>query len=175
MRRFFNGLVLGIILSAAAFFYFGTRYLQQPGAPSHHESARARAAAATNAIVVVAPRHQDLALLELRDEEIKTELKQNREIIRRKPRDIGDAAAVPDSDSNAVTEIKAQIQADPGLSAWDISVSCAHGHVALIGTVESFHNIGEAIAIALEPGGVRDVTSTLQLHTNADVTQSTNQ
>ena len=174
MRKFINGLVFGILLSAVAFFYFGTRYLQQSGAPSHHEMAQARAAAATNTIVVPPPR-QELVLLELSDDEIKTELKQNREIIRRKPRDIGDTAAVPDSDSNAVTQIKARYLADPQLSPWDISVNCVHGHVALLGTVETLHDMGEAIAIALEPGGVRDVTSTLQLQTNAVVTQSTNQ
>jgi osmotically-inducible protein OsmY len=82
---------------------------------------------------------------------------------------------VPDSDTNAVTEIKGKYQADPGLSTWDISVSCAHGHVALIGTVKSLHDIGEAVAIALEPGGVRDVTSTLQLKAGAGDAQSTNQ
>ncbi|HTB86194.1 MAG TPA: BON domain-containing protein [Candidatus Sulfotelmatobacter sp.] len=120
------------------------------------------------------PRHLKLDLLELRDEEIKAELKQNSEIIRRKPRDIGDSEAGPDSDNRALSEIKGKFKADPKLLAYDISVNCAHGHVALIGTVSSVTDVGQAIAIALESGGVRDVTSTLQVKTVTNDTQTIN-
>jgi len=46
--------------------------------------------------------------------------------------------------------------------------------VALIGTVSSLSDIGQAIVIALESGGVRDVTSTLQVKAVTDNTQTNN-
>jgi len=163
---------MGILLSAAAFFFMGRTYLQQSEAQLQHEAAaKVAAVEATN---TADPRHLKLDLLELRDDEIKTELKQSSEIIRRKPRDIGENAAGPDSDTNVVAEIKHKYQADTKLSALDISVTCAHGHVALIGTVPSLDDIGQAIIIALESGGVRDVTSTLQMKVVADDTQTIN-
>jgi len=150
---------MGILLSAVAFFFLGSTYLQQSRARIQREAdAKAAAMDITN---TVDPRHPKLDLLELRDEEIRAELKRSNEIIRRKPRDIGDSEAGPDSDNRALVEIKGKYKADPKLSACDISVNCAHGHVALIGTVFSLDEIGQAILIALESGGVRDVTSTL--------------
>jgi osmotically-inducible protein OsmY len=75
--------------------------------------------------------------------------------------DIGDKAVSTASDARAVTEIKAKYAADSTLSAWDISVKCDQGHVALSGTVSSPDDIGRAMAIALDADGVRDATSTL--------------
>jgi hypothetical protein len=172
MRKFFNGLVMGILLSAAAFFFLGKIYLQQSEARLQHEAAtRVATIEATN---TADPRHLKLDLLELRDEEIKAELKKSSEIIRKKPRDIGENAAGPDSDTNVMAEIKQKYQTDPKLSVCDISVNCAHGHVALIGTVPSLDSIGQAIVIALESGGVRDVTSTLQVKAATDDAQTIN-
>ena len=64
-------------------------------------------------------------------------------------------------DARAVTEIKAKYAVDATLSAWNISVGCAQGHVTLSGTVSSADDIGRAIAIALDADGVRDVDSSL--------------
>ena len=163
---------MGILLSAAAFFFMGRTYLQQSEARLQHEAAaKVASIEATNTADF---HHVKLDLLELRDDEIKAELKKSSEIIRRKPRDIGENAAGPDSDTNAVAEIKGKYKADPKLSVCDLSVNCAHGHVALIGTVSSLSDIGQAIVIALESGGVRDVTSTLQVKAATDDTQTNN-
>jgi osmotically-inducible protein OsmY len=42
-------------------------------------------------------------------------------------------------------------------------VACDQGHVTLSGTVSAPEDIGKAVALALEAGGVRDVTSTLEV------------
>jgi osmotically-inducible protein OsmY len=173
MRKFFNGLVLGIILSAAAFGFVELKYLQ-PAAQSHLEAVKAQAAAAAAATTTPDAREVKLDMLELRDDQIRAELKKTNEIIRRKPRDIGETTTGPDSDNQSVGEIKAKYQADARLSPWGISVNCAHGHVTLIGTVGSVGDIGDAILVALSSGGVRDVTSTLQVKTNTGEPQSTN-
>jgi len=102
-----------------------------------------------------------LDTLDLRGDQIKDELARTGQVVRRKAEDIGDQAADAASDARAVTEIKAKYAGDATLSAWDISVSCNQGHVALSGTVTSPDDIGRAIALALDADGVRDVTSTL--------------
>jgi len=60
---------------------------------------------------------------------------------------------------------KARLEA-PDLSVWKISVSCTQGRVALSGTVSAEEDIGEAVALALEADGVRDVTSSLAVKTS---------
>lgn len=169
MRRFFNGLVLGIILSAAGFWYVLVKSTQHPAAQPSHEATTLKPADTNNGpakIDLTNVWSSKLEVLDLNGEQIKAELKKSGEIVRRKPRDIGEAAVGPDSDGRAMSEIKGRYLADTKLSAWNIAVSCAHGHVTLIGIVASADDIGKAVAIALAADGVRDVTSTLQAKTN---------
>ena len=77
--------------------------------------------------------------------------------------DIGDEVVTTASDALATVEIKAKCAADATLSVWSISAGCTQGHAALSGTVASPDGIGKAIALALDTGGVRDVTSTLEV------------
>ena len=164
MRGFVKGLILGILLSAAGFWYAQMKSLEHPASreavAAAHKDPIESVPGITNAISM------KLDAYELGTGQIKTELKQRGEIIRRKPRDIGESAAGPDSDNRALAEINAQFLADARLSSWHISASCAHGHVTLNGTVTSADDIGKAVAIALTSDGVRDVTSTLQVKSN---------
>ena len=165
MRAFFNGLILGIILGAAGYWFVEKKAREHPEAEQRYE--QAAAVAHTNATETASNLSDALKAtmdtLDLRTDEIKDELARTGQIIRRKAHDIGEKAADAASDARAVTEIKAKYVADPDLSAWDISVSCHQGHVALSGTVSSPDDIGKAVALALEADGVRDVTSTLQV------------
>jgi osmotically-inducible protein OsmY len=104
-----------------------------------------------------------LETLNLQPGQIKNELVKTGEVIRRKAYDIGESAVDAASDARAMTEIKAKYAGDSTLSVWKISVSCNQGHVTLSGTVSSPDDIGKAVALALDAGGVRDVTSTLQV------------
>lgn len=165
MRKFLNGLVLGIIIGAVAYWYFERKAQEHPEAEQHFKqsaaqtgsNAMAAAESATDALMA------KLDTLDLHTDEIRDELDHTGEVIRHKAHDIGAEAVNAASDARAVTEIKAKYAVDSNLSVWKISVSCSQGHVTLSGTVSEPEDIGRAVALALEADGVRDVTSTIQV------------
>jgi osmotically-inducible protein OsmY len=168
MRGFFNGLIIGIILGAVGYWFIQKKAQEHPEAQQHYEQSAAQAY--TNASVAAHDMSDSLKAkldtLDLNGDEIKDELSKTGQVIRRKAQDIGEAAVNAASDARAVTEIKAKYAMDSTLSVWKISVSCSQGHVTLSGTVSSPDDIGKAVALALEAGGVRDVTSTIQVKPN---------
>ena len=163
MRGFFNGLVLGIILGAAGYWFIQTKAREHPDAQQRAETATAQAQTSAGE----AGRHLSDALkakletLDLRTDQIKDELQRTGKIVRRKAHDLGEQVADAAVDARIVTAIKTKYAADPDLSVWKISVSSDQGHVTLSGTVSAEDNIGKAVALALEADGVRDVTSTI--------------
>ena len=169
MRAFFNGLIIGIILGAAGFWFVEKKAREHPEAQQQYEQSAAQAY--TNADVAAHDMSDSLKAkldtLDLNADQIKADLANTGRVIRRKAVDIGDAAANAASDARAVTEIKARYATDSTLSVWKISVACHQGHVTLSGTVKSTEDIGRAIAIAMDADGVRDVTSTLQVNPNS--------
>lgn len=168
MRAFFNGLILGIIFGAAAYWYIQKKAAEHPEAQQRFEQAASLTAsnASVTAHSMSDALRAKLDTLDLNGGEIKDELARTGQIVRRKAQDIGADAVNAASDARAVTEIKAKYAMDPSLSVWKISVSCSQGHVKLSGTVKSPEDIGKAVALALEAGGVRDVTSTIRVQPN---------
>jgi osmotically-inducible protein OsmY len=168
MRAFFNGLILGIVFGALAYWYVQKKAAEHPEAQQRYEQAASQTAsnATTTAESITDALRAKLDTLDLNSDQIKDELSRTGQVIRRKAQDIGDAAADAASDARAITEIKAKYAKDPSLSVWKISVSCSQGHVKLSGTVKSPDDIGKAIALALDADGVRDVTSTIQVQPN---------
>ena len=168
MRAFFNGLILGIIFGVLAYWYIQKKGEEHPEAQQRYEHAASETAsnAAITAHSVSDALRAKLDTLDLNSNQIVEELAHTGEVVRRKAMDIGQAAANAASDARAVAEIKAKYAMDSSLSVWKISVSCNEGHVKLSGTVSSPEDIGKAIALALEAGGVRDVTSTIQVKQN---------
>jgi len=169
MRGFFNGLVLGVILGAAGYWFIQNKAREHPAVEQRAETAAAQAQSA----VGEAGQHLSDALeakletLDLRSGQIKDELARTGKIVRRKAMDLGGQVADATADARIITAIKAKYAADPDLSVWKISVSCDQGQVALSGTVSAEENIGKAVTLALEADGVRDVTSTLAVKPKA--------
>jgi hyperosmotically inducible protein len=163
MRKFFNGLVFGIILGAFGFWFVQKKAGEHSQAQQRYEQSTAQLRTnATEAAQNMSDAFRArLDTLDLRTDQIKDELARTGEIIRRKAQDIGALAVNAASDARAVTEIKVKYAMNPTLPSWNISVGCSQGHVTLTGTVPSFDDIGTAVAIALDADGVRDVTSTL--------------
>lgn len=163
MRKFFNGLLIGIILGAAGFWFAQKQAGEHSDTPQQFEqsAAQLRTNAEDAAHNLSDALQAKLAALDLQTDQIKAELAKDGQVVRRKAEDIGAQAVSAASDVRAVAEIKAKYAADPALSVWDIAVSCDQGHVKLSGTVSAPEDIGKAVAIALEADGVRDVTSTL--------------
>ena len=165
MRRLLNGLVIGLILGAAGFWFIQKKANEHAEAQQRYEQSMtdAGAAASEAAADFSDAMKAKLNTLDLQAGQIKNELLKTGEVIRRKAHDIGEQAVDDTSDLRAVTEIKAKYAGDSTLSVWKISVSCHQGHVTLSGTVSSPDDIGKAVALALDADGVRDVTSTLQV------------
>jgi hypothetical protein len=163
MRGFFNGLILGIVLGAVGYWFIEKKAREHPAAEQRAETAASQAQTSAGE----AGRHLSDALkakletLDLRSDQIKDELARTGKIVRRKAHDLGDQVADAAVDARIVTVIKAKYAADSDLSVWKISVSSDQGHVTLSGTVSVEENIGQAVALALEADGVRDVTSTI--------------
>jgi len=168
MRAFFNGLILGIICGAAAYWYIQKKAAEHPEAEQRYEQAASQTAsnASVTAHNVTDAFRAKLDTLDLNGGEIKDELARTGQIVRRKAQDIGEAAVSAASDARAIAEIKTKYARDPSLSVWKISVSCDKGHVKLSGTVNSPEDIGKAVALALDADGVRDVTSTIKVQPN---------
>jgi osmotically-inducible protein OsmY len=101
--------------------------------------------------------------LDLRSDQIKDEMAKDGKIVRRKAQEIGSAVKDEAADTRIVAAVKAKFAANPDLSVWSISVSCHQGHVTLSGTVPTPEGVGEAVTLGLEPDGVEDVTSTLEI------------
>ena len=165
MRTFFNGLILGIICGVAAYWFMQKKAQEHPEAQARYEQAATETAsnASATAQSMSEALRAKLDTLDLHSDQIKDELDRTGQVVRRKAQDIGEAAVNVASDARAVTEIKAKYAMDPSLSVWKISVSCDQGHVKLSGTASSPQDIGRAISLALEAGGVRDVTSTIKV------------
>ena len=168
MRGFFNGLLLGVVLGAAGYWFIQNKAREHPEAEQRAEAAAAQAQTAAGE----AGQHLSEALkakletLDLRSDQIKEELARTGKIVRRKAHDLGEQLADAAADAHIIAAIKAKFAADPDLSVWKISVSSDQGHVTLSGTVSAEENIGKAVAPALEADGVRDVTSTLTVKPN---------
>jgi osmotically-inducible protein OsmY len=165
MSKFFNGLIIGIIIGAAGYWYVQTKARQHPEAEQRAENSAAQAhASASDAASHFSDAFKaKLDALDLRTDQIKDELARTGKIVRRKAQDLGAEVADATADARTEAAIKAAYAVDPNLSVWKISVSATQGHVTLSGTVSNSDDIGRAVALALNVDGVRDVTSTLQV------------
>jgi hypothetical protein len=163
--RFLRGLIIGVILGAAGYWYVEYRSHQHPEAEQRFQNA---ASQTQNSASDAAGHFSDafrakLDALDLRSDQIKDELARTGKVVRRKAQDIGEQVADAAADARIVASVKAAYAVDPNLSVWKISVSCSQGHVTLSGTVSATDDIGRAVALALNVSGVRDVVSTIQV------------
>ena len=163
--RFIKGMLFGIIIGAAAFWYMQNKARQHPETEQRFEESAARAGVAAND---AAHNFSDalkakLETLDLRGSQIKEEMARTGKIVRHKAQEIAGQVSDATTDARIVAGIKAKCAGEPDLSVWSISVSCHEGHVALSGTVPTPEGVGKAVALALEVNGVADVTSTLEI------------
>lgn len=169
MRGFSTGLLVGVVLGAAGFWFVQKKAHEHPEAQQRYEdsAAQLRTSATEAARNMSDALRAKLDTLDLHSDQINDELTRNGKIFRRKAHDIGDQEVNTASDARAIVEIKAKCAADATLSVWNISAGCTQGHVTLSGTVASPDDIGRAVALALDTDGVRDVTSTLEVKPKA--------
>ena len=154
------GLILGIVIGVAGFWYFRTAdgKSRVQGTSDKIQNA---AKSAGDAI------HEKLKVLDLRPEDIKEDLARSGQVVRRQARDAGKAIADATADARITGAIKAKFLGDSSLSALSISVNTTAGIVTLSGTAPSAEAISHAMLLAMETDGVREVISTLQVKTPA--------
>jgi len=158
-------LLFGIIIGAIACWFVMVKAKEHPEAEQRYEESAAHARDSVDD----AAHHMSDALkakidtLDLNADQVKSEMASTGKVIRHRAQELGSEVADAASDARIVTEIKAKYAADSDLSVWSISVSSDHGHVTLSGTVPNADGVSKAVALALEPKGVQDVTSTLEI------------
>lgn len=156
MVKVLLGLIVGIAIGVAGFWYFGTTdgksRVQSTGSQIQNA-----AKSAGDAI------QEKLRVLDLRPQDIKDDLAHGGQVVRRKARDAGKAIADATADARVTAAIKTKFLADRNLSALAISVNTTDGIVTLSGTAPSAEAISHAMLLAMETDGVREVISTLQV------------
>ena len=154
--KIFLGLILGIVIGAAGFWYFNTAD-GKSRVQGTSEQIQNAAKSAGDAI------HAKLKVLDLRPEDIKDDLAHSGQVVRRQARDAGKAIADSTADARTTAAIKAKFLGDRNLSALSISVNTTAGVVTLSGTAPSPDAISHAMLLAMETDGVREVISTIQV------------
>jgi hyperosmotically inducible protein len=154
--RVLIALVLGIAIGVAA-IWFLTNSQGKSAARSTGEQIENATKSARDTI------QEKLRVLDLRPEDIKNDLEQKGQVVRRKAREAGQAISDATADARITAAIKGKLLANKDLSALSISVNTTGGVVTLSGTVTSPDDIGKAMLLAMESDGVREVVSTLQV------------
>jgi hyperosmotically inducible protein len=154
--RILLALILGMVLGAAALWYFtagqGRAKAREAGDQIENATKSARDAV-----------EEKLRVLDLRTNDFKDELASTGRVVRQKAREAGQAIADATADARTTGTIKGKLIADQGLSALKISVNTTDGIVTLSGTVSSPEDISKAMLLSLDTDGVRKVVSTLQV------------
>ena len=154
--RAFLALFLGLAIGGAAVWF----YTANRGDPRMRAAEDKVGSAAKSARDTV---QNELRVLDLRSEDIKDELARTGQVVRRKAREAGQAIVDATADARTTAAIKAKLVASRDLSALNISVNTTAGVVTLSGAVSSSEHIGQAMLLAMETQGVREVVSTLQV------------
>ncbi|MDP3068708.1 MAG: BON domain-containing protein [Opitutaceae bacterium] len=165
VRIFFNGFAVGVLLTGAVVWYVRYQSQLHPEAQQRFQQASSAATDAAGEALY----HASVALrskmetLDLKPEQVQEELARAGKIVRRRARELASQAADAGADTLITTAIKTRFAADRELSVWSISVSTTDGRVTLDGTVQSPEQLAQAVALAMEADGVREVTSNLKL------------
>lgn len=93
----------------------------------------------------------------LTPEDIRSDLSRTGQVVRENSHEAGSKL----DDARIITIIKSRYFLDKDLSAVDIHVDCHDGYVTLSGTVPNDALVGKAVVLALDTGGVRNVTARL--------------
>jgi len=148
--------VLLIAVGASAYWYLNNSH-HKADLQGAEEKVSKRASEMTDAV------KDKLKDASLSVPDIKQELERTGKVVRKKAQAVGNAIADAAADTRVTATIKAKLVKDPNLSAFRIAVSSTDGIVTLSGSVEAPEQISEALKLALDTDGVREVISTLQV------------
>jgi hyperosmotically inducible periplasmic protein len=154
--KFIYALLVGILIGAAAVWFYGTRQ-GKSAIQSTGEQIESATKSARDAV------QDKLRVFDLKPEQVKEDLGRTGQVVRRKAQQAGQAIADATADARITAAIKGKLLANRDLSALSISVNTTAGVVTLSGTVNSLDEISKAMMLAMETEGVTEVVSTLQV------------
>ncbi len=154
--RVFLALILGIIIGAAALWYYSTSQGKSQ-VKATTDQMQSAAKSASDAL------QQKLHSLNLGTNDIREELARTGRIVRQKASQAGKAISDATADTRITAAIKARLLANRALSGLSISVNTTDGVVTLSGSVPAAEDIGKAMVVALDTDGVKQVISTIQV------------
>jgi hyperosmotically inducible protein len=154
--RVILALIVGVALGGAVVWY----YSSEQSKTQMHSAANQVATAAKSAGDTI---QEKLKALDLRPQDVKDELARTGQVVRRKAKEAGQAISDATLDARTTAAIKGKLITSRNLSALSISVNTTDGVVTLSGTVPSTDAISEAMLLAMETEGVKEVISTLQV------------
>lgn len=149
-------LVIIIAVAVGAYWYLGDDRRKEQIQEVENEAAR-RTQEVTDAV------KDKLKDVSLSAPDIKEELERTGKVVRKKAEQVGNVIKDATADARITATIKAKLVKDTALSAFRISVNTTDGVVTLSGSVDSPEEVSQAMKIALETEGVREVMSTLQV------------
>jgi osmotically-inducible protein OsmY len=150
-------LIVVVAIAAAAYWYLNNRPHSMQDVRLVEAQAGDRAEQVKNAV------QDKLKDFSLSAPDIKQELERTGKVVRKKAEQAGAALADATADARVTAAIKAKLVKNPNLSALRISVNTTGGVVTLSGSVASTEEISQAMKLALDTEGAKEVISTLQV------------
>jgi osmotically-inducible protein OsmY len=156
--RIVLALVVGLLVGAAAVYYYGSNRGRSAVRSTGNQIEEATKSARDNI-------QDKLKEWNLEPENIREDLARSGQVVRRKAQAAGQALADATADARTTAAIKGKLIASRDLSALSISVNTTDGVVTLSGAVASPDDISKAMVLALDTDGVKEVVSTFQVRT----------
>lgn len=157
MKNFIIALLLGGIIGGGVVWYLAGKRETAESASRFQQSVAEKADSLRTAI------DAKLDILGLKADEVKKELSEKGKVVRTHSREWAAGAADAAGDAAITTMIKGKYALDKEVSALNISVNTTDGVVTLAGTAPHYEAISQAMLLALETEGVKQVVSTIQV------------
>ena len=165
MKTFVIALIIGGILGAGIVWY--VREKDAAESPAQSQAGKTmdqiKEAVADTAASVRTAVDAKLDILHLKSDQIKEELAAKGKVVRNQTREWASGAQEATTDAAITAKIKGKYALDKDVSALNISVNTTEGIVTLSGTASNYEAIAQAMLLAMETEGVKQVVSTIQV------------
>lgn len=157
MKNFIIALLLGGIIGGGVVWYLAGKTQSTESASHFPQTVAEKADSLRTAI------DAKLDILGLKADEVKKELAEKGRVVRTHSREWAAGAKDAAGDAAITTKIKGRYAIDKEVSALNISVNTTDGVVTLSGAAPHYEAIAQAMLLALETEGVKQVISTIQV------------
>lgn len=150
------GLIVGIVIGAGVVWVVSTNRGQRE-ARSAGDQIESATKSGYDAI------QKQVKEWKLTPEDIKKEVEESGQVVRKKAQEASQVVADATADARITATVKGKYVADRSVPAMAISVNTTAGVVTLSGAVDTAEEVSQAMTLAMQVEGVREVISTLQV------------